>query len=114
MGTHVKNERVRLLRRMEQLLNKLEEKDPDTVKEFRAARAALDVYGAPSDSRYARIRSTKEAIRAALEYEGDWQNKRELAHKLMEGGVQVDPEFGLKLIVESNEQEHPTRPFRGG
>ena len=101
MAPHVKNEHAKLLRKSQQLLNELAKKDPDTVLAYRACLKALELYSAQKDERYAKIRSTKEAIRSALEFEGTFLPKRVLAKRLMDGGFQVDPEFGPNLLVAS-------------
>ncbi len=101
MPPHIKNERARLLRRREQLLDHLAQHDPDAVQEFRSISAALQVMEAPESGRYARFRSYKDAITSLLEFEGQWLSKRVIADKLFRGGFIMDPEIGPRLVIDN-------------
>lgn len=96
---HIKNERAKYERRMENALDKLALLDPETVAEFRAARAAVLELNTPAEERYARIRSTKDAIRACLEHEQQWLAKKVIADLLHRGGFPMDPQRGRYLVV---------------
>jgi hypothetical protein len=101
MAKHVKNERARLVRRMEQALTRLAELDPETVAEFRAARAGLEAIDSPEEERYLRIRGTKDAVNACLEFEGKPLPKLVIADKLFSGGFVTHPTLGRRLIVQA-------------
>ena len=88
-----------LLRDYDQIMRELEAIQPVLAAQLKAVQLGIKQYEAGASKRFAHCLGTKAAVEECLKQKGEWMTKNAIANELLEGGFNMDPVQGVRLVV---------------